>query len=82
MAKTRLLGAICTVAMLAGAPAFAQTNTPTGDTGAGGAPNNPTNAPTTALRQTPIRRRKVIRPTVIARCVRATTYPRTLPSTD
>jgi hypothetical protein len=48
MAKTRLLGAICTVAMLAGAPAFAQTNRPTGDTGAGGAPNNPTNAPTTA----------------------------------
>jgi len=42
MANTRLLLTACTVALLGAAPAFAQTNTPTGDTGAGGAPNNPT----------------------------------------
>jgi hypothetical protein len=42
MAKTRLLQAVCTVAILAAAPAFAQTNMPTGDTAAGGAANNPT----------------------------------------
>jgi hypothetical protein len=42
MAKTGLFQAVCTVAILAAAPAFAQTNMPTGDTAAGGAPNNPT----------------------------------------
>ena len=31
MAKTRLLQAVCTVAMLASVPAFAQSNTPPGD---------------------------------------------------
>jgi hypothetical protein len=40
MAKTRLLQAVCTVALLAAAPAFAQqTQTPTGATGPNGAPN-------------------------------------------
>jgi hypothetical protein len=47
MAHTRLLQTVCTVAILAAAPAFAQTNIPpanmpAGDTAAGGAPNNPT----------------------------------------
>ena len=42
MAKARLLQAACTVAMLAASPVFAQTNTPTGDTGAGGSANTPT----------------------------------------
>jgi hypothetical protein len=42
MANTRLLQTICTVAMLAAAAAFAQTDMPTGGTPAGGAPNNPT----------------------------------------
>lgn len=47
MAKTHLLQAVCTVALLAAAPAFAQTNTQMGTTGAGmgttgagGAPNS------------------------------------------
>jgi hypothetical protein len=42
MLKTRLLQAVCTVAMLAAVPAFAQSNTPpagTGSTGPGGADN-------------------------------------------
>ena len=42
MSKTRLLQAVCTVALLAAAPAFAQTNIQPADTGVGGAPNNPT----------------------------------------
>jgi hypothetical protein len=42
MSKTRLLQAVCTVALLAAAPAFAQTNVQPADTGVGGAPNNPT----------------------------------------
>jgi hypothetical protein len=42
MANTRLLQAVCTVAILAAVPAFAQTNMPTGDIAAGGAANNPT----------------------------------------
>jgi len=42
MAKARLLQAACTVAMLAASPVFAQSNTPTGDTGAGGGANTPT----------------------------------------
>src|ERR1700712_3379048 len=40
MTKTRLLQAVCTVAMLAAAPAFAQqTETPTGATGPNGSAN-------------------------------------------
>jgi hypothetical protein len=39
MANTRLLQAVCTVAMLAAVPAFAQMNTPPGATGPGGTPN-------------------------------------------
>lgn len=42
MINTRLLQSACTVAMLAASPVFAQSNTPTGATGAGGAPNTPT----------------------------------------
>jgi hypothetical protein len=42
MANTRLLQAVCTAAIFAAAPALAQTNMPTGETGAGGAPNAPT----------------------------------------
>ena len=42
MAKMRLLNVACTVAMLAAAPAFAQSNTETGSTGAGGTAVNPT----------------------------------------
>jgi hypothetical protein len=42
MANTCLLQAVCTVAILAAVPAFAQTNMPTGDIAAGGAANNPT----------------------------------------
>lgn len=42
MTKTRLLQAVCTVALLAAAPAMAQTNTQTGTTGMGGSPNNAT----------------------------------------
>jgi hypothetical protein len=42
MANMRLLQACGVAAMLAAAPAFAQTNTETGSTGAGGTPNNPT----------------------------------------
>jgi hypothetical protein len=47
MAHTRLLQTVSTVAILAAAPAFAQTNMPPAnmparDTAAGGAPNNPT----------------------------------------
>jgi uncharacterized protein involved in copper resistance len=42
MAKTGLLQVVCTAAILAAAPAFAQTNMPTGDTAAGGTSNNPT----------------------------------------
>jgi hypothetical protein len=41
MAKARLLQAVCTVAMLAAAPAFAQTDTQPGTTGAGNAVNAP-----------------------------------------
>jgi hypothetical protein len=36
MLKTRLLQAVCTVAMLAAVPAFAQSNTPPADTGSAG----------------------------------------------
>jgi hypothetical protein len=42
MVKARLFQAVCTAALLAAAPAFAQSNTPTGDTGIGGTSNNPT----------------------------------------
>ncbi len=42
MAKARLLQAACAVAMLTASPVFAQTNTPSGDTGAGGGANTPT----------------------------------------
>jgi hypothetical protein len=41
MAKTGLLPAVCSIAILAASPAFAQTNMPTGDAPAG-APNNRT----------------------------------------
>ena len=63
MAKTRLLQAVCTIALLAAAPAFAQqTETPTGATGPNGAPNpveqpskhaaTPTASPKTAASNT------------------------------
>ncbi len=42
MANTRLLQAICTVAMLAAAPAIAQTDTAPASTGAGNSVNAPT----------------------------------------
>lgn len=48
MAKALLLQAACTVAMLAAAPAFAQTNKPTGGTGAAGAPSAQTTPGTAA----------------------------------
>ena len=47
MAKTHLLQAVLSAAMLAAVPALAQTNTETGATGAGGAANNPTAMPST-----------------------------------
>jgi hypothetical protein len=53
MAKARLLSAACTVAMLAASPVFAQSNTPTGDTGAGGVTNAPTMHETTPPSTTP-----------------------------
>ena len=42
MTKARLLQAVCTVAMLAAAPAFAQTNTQPATTGADNSVNSPT----------------------------------------
>jgi len=42
MISTRFLSMVGTVAMLAAAPAFAQTNTQTGSTGVGGVAENPT----------------------------------------
>ena len=45
MVKTRLLQTICAAAMMAAVPAMAQTNSQPGDTGLGGAPNNPTAVP-------------------------------------
>jgi hypothetical protein len=41
MAKMGLLQAVCTVAVMAAVPAFAQTNTQPGDTGMGSSANNP-----------------------------------------
>ncbi len=52
MAKSHLLQTVCAVALLAAAPAFAQTNMPTGATGPGGAPNDPTGV--TAPEQPPV----------------------------
>nr|WP_294509291.1 hypothetical protein [uncultured Rhodopila sp.] len=41
MAKATLFQAACAAAMLAATPVLAQSNNPTGDTGAGGSPNTP-----------------------------------------
>src|SRR3954471_13544929 len=41
MAKARLLQTVCAVALLAAAPAFAQTDTRSATTGAGNTPNAP-----------------------------------------